>query len=323
MPVPVVHKGPTPADARDVADIDTIDRISGTFLPVANGTHFNGNWGHASTSLIQTRCRQSRKLLRIISGGADRLQVEWADIYTTTVAPSAGASCELNGPNSVTVRMAVEYPAGTMRITSGSSTWSSGTAYVVGDQVVHSGTKYLATAAGTNQAPSGSSAFWRVVNTYIVRWIGDTDANGTIVFAAGSYKKSLPVALSERLVFGDRIAILGAFDSGNSSNYIPYAGSNGAANHGRFVDWVVDAAGGMPAVGSSMAETGITNQTNGNTTTANASDNSTMDENSLRHCHNREYQFFPVCRNFWRFDCAGVRRRHSRWRAVRDFSEID
>lgn len=275
MPSPLRYAGPTPSDARDVADLDSVYRVGNTFLPVANGSHFNGNWGGPSTNLIQTQCRQSRKLLRVIAGGADHLQVEWANIFTTTAAPGTDLSCEINGPNAVTVRMAIEYPAGTIRLTSGSSTWSSATAYVVGDQVVHSGQKYLATAASTNQTPSGTSAFWRVVNTYVINWREQTDSSGTVVFAPGVYRKSLPVKLSERVVFGDRIAVLGAFDSGGASNYIPYAGSNGAANHGRFVDWIVDAAGGLPAVGSSIVETGITNQTNGNATAANAADNQT------------------------------------------------
>lgn len=257
----------------DKLEIDKKAAIS--YLPVANGTHFNGNLGNASTSLIQTRCRQSRKLLRVISSGADKLQVEWANKYTTTVVQSNDASCELNGPNSVTVRMAIEYPAGTPRIISGSTTYSAGTAYAVGDQIVSSGIKYVCIQAGTGQTPASSPLFWRVVNTYIVRWTGDTDSSGTVVFAPGDYKQSLPVSLLEKTTAGDKIAILGAFDSGNTSNYIPYAGSNGAANHGQFVDWVVDSAGGMPAVGSALPDTGVTNQTNGNTTASNASDNLT------------------------------------------------
>jgi hypothetical protein len=244
-----------------------------SYLPVANGTHFNGNLGAASTSLIQTRCRQTRKLLRIIASGADKLQVEWANKYTTTVVQASDASCELNGPNSVTARMAIEYPAGTPRIISGSTTYSAGTAYAVGDQIVSSGIKYVCIQAGTGQTPASSPLYWRVVNTYVVRWTGDTDSNGTIAFAPGDYKQSLPVQLLEKTYESDKIAVLGAFDSGGSSNYIPYAGANGASNHGQFVDWVVDAAGGLPAVGSALPDTGVTNQTNANTTSANAGDN--------------------------------------------------
>lgn len=242
-------------------------------LPVANGTHFNGNFGNASTSLIQTRCRQSRKLLRVIAGGATKLQVEWANKYTTTIPQAADATCELNGPNSVTVRMAIEYPAGKQRVISGSTAWSSVTAYVISDQVTSGGFKWVAIQAGTNQTPSTTSAFWRKVNTYVVNWNGETDGSGTVVFAAGDYKQSKYITLTEKTAAGDMIAVLGAFDSGSSSNYIPYAGSNGAANHGLFVDWIVDAAGGMAAVGSALPDTGVTTQTNGNTTTANDSNN--------------------------------------------------
>lgn len=247
-----------------------------TFLPVANGTHFNGNLGGPATNLIQTRCRQTRKLLRVIAGGSDQLQVEWANIYTITVAQAGDASCEMPGPNAVTARMSIEYPAGKPRQVSGSTAYSAGTAYAVFDQVTSGGSAWVCIQAGTGQTPADGSLYWRRVNRYVVRWIGDTDGSGTIVFPAGSYKKSLPVQLSEKLIAGDCIAILGAYDSGASSGtYIPYAGANGAANHGNFVDWVVDSAGGLPALGSALPDTGVVAQTNGNTTAANAADNLT------------------------------------------------
>lgn len=265
MPTPVKMVGPAVQSGSDLLRPDS-------FLPVANGTHFNGNGGAASTSLVTgSRCYQTRKLLRVIAGGADKLQVEWANIWTSNTPPGADATCEIAGPNSVTLRMAIEYPAGNIRLTSASSAWSSATAYVVGDQVLLSGVKYVATAAGTNQTPSSTSAFWEVVNTYVVNWAGQTDTSGTVVFAAGDYKKSAPVQISGKTIAGKKIAILGAFDSGNSANYIPYAGANGACNLPAgtppWVDWVVTAAS-LPAVGSSIVETGITTQTNGNTTTS-------------------------------------------------------
>lgn len=253
-----------------------VDTAAGKYLPVANGTHFNGNWGNPSTSLITgTRTRSSRKLLRVIAA-ADELQVEWANIYTTTVAPGAGQSCEIPGPNAVTLRMSIEYPAGKPRQTAGSTAWSSATAYVQFDQVTHAGSSWVATAASTNQTPAAGSAFWRLVRRYAVNWDTQTDTAGTVVFAPGDYRKSQPVRLQEMLQPGDCIAVLGAFDCGAASGaYIPYAGANGAANHGTFVDWVVDSAAALPAVGSALPDTGVTNQTNGNTTAANASDNLT------------------------------------------------
>jgi hypothetical protein len=265
MPTPVKNVGPALQNGSDLLRPDS-------FLPVANGTHFNGNGGATSTSLVTgSRCYQTRKLLRVIAGGADTLQVEWANIWTSNTPQTADASCEIAGPNSVTVRMAIEYPAGNMRMTSGSAAWSSATTYVVGDQVTSGGSKWVAIAAGTNQTPATGSAYWEAVGTYVVNWGRQTDTAGTVVFAAGDYKKSLPIAISTKTVAGKKIAILGAFDSGSSANYIPYAGANGAANFPAatptWVDWVVTAAS-MPAVGSSIVETGITNQTNGNTTTS-------------------------------------------------------
>lgn len=250
-----------------------VDGNAKTYLPVANGTHFNGNWGFASTSLIQTRCRQSRKMLRVIAGGATELQVEWANKYTTTVAQSLDATCEMPGPNAVTVRMAIEYPAGKPRVISGSTAYSAATAYALRDQVTNGGSKWVCIQAGTGQTPAANSAFWRIVNTYVVRWDDDTDTSGTVVFAPDSYKRSKALPLLEPTSAGDLIAVLGAFDSGSSTNYIPYAGANGASNHGLFTDWVVDAAGGLPAVGSALPDTGVTTQTQGNTTTLNDSNN--------------------------------------------------
>lgn len=244
------------------------------FLPVANGTHFNANGAAtASAGLIQTRCRQTRKLLRVIGSGATKLQVEWANIWTTTVPQTADASCEIAGPNAVTCRMSVEYPAGNPRLVSGSAAWSSATAYALLDQVTYSGSSWVCIQAGTNQTPAANSAYWRQVNRYVVNWPTQTDSSGTVVFAPGDYRSSLPIALSERTRTGDCIAVLGAFDTGSSTNYMPYAGANGACNTAPFVDWVIDVAGGLPTVGTALPDTGITNQTNGNTTTASSTDN--------------------------------------------------
>lgn len=239
-----------------------------TFLPVANGTHFNGNGGAtAPAGLIQTRCRSTRKLLRVIGGGATQLQVEWANIWTSNTPQAGDASCEIAGPQSVAARMSVEYPAGNPRLTSGSAAWSSATAYAVLDQVNSGGTSWVAIAASTNQAPAAGSAYWREVKRYPVKWV-EGDANGTVTFLPGDYLKSLPVQLSEPTQIGDCIAVLGSFDTGSSTGYLPYAGANGAANLAPFVDWVIDSPGGLPAVGSALPDTGVTNQTNGNTTPA-------------------------------------------------------
>src|SRR5690606_40717248 len=65
---------------------------------------------------------------------------------------------------------------------------------------------------GTGQAPASSPAYWKKVNRYTVRWDGDTDAAGTVVFEPGDYKQSVPIELVEPLVAGEMLAILGAFD---------------------------------------------------------------------------------------------------------------
>lgn len=263
-----------PLDAEDPLDLTTrsyVDATADTYLPVANGTHFNGNGGSTSTALPQGRLFETRKLLRVITGGADKLQVEWANIWTSNTPQAADATCEMAGPNSVTVRMGIEYPAGMMRMTSGSSAWNSATAYAINDQVTSGGSSWIAVAASTNSTPSGSNANWRLVRRYLVRWKSD-DGAGTISFAAGDYKQSLPLQLTDKLLAGDMIAVLGSFDTGNTSNRVPHAGANGACNTAPFVDWVVTSTSAMAAAGSALADTGVTTQTNSNATTSNSTD---------------------------------------------------
>lgn len=238
-----------------------------TSLPVANGTHFNGNGGAGVEGLVQARCRQTRKLLRVIDGGSTRLRLEWANIYTTVMPKAGDATCENPGPNNVAVRMSVEVPAGVPRVTNGSVEWSSSTSYVPGDQLTYNGTTYVVVRAVSGVAP-GSDTSYRRVRRYPVLWDG-SDANGTITFAPGDYKTSRDVQLDEPLRYGDKIAVYGAFDSGSTTGRIPYAGANGAAKHGEFTDWVIDSTSGMPSYGQSIVDTGLTTQANGNTTTAN------------------------------------------------------
>jgi hypothetical protein len=266
-------KGPTDPSAKlDYATRQYVDTAADTFLPVANGTHFNGNSGGTSTNLPQGRLFETRKLLRVISGGADTLQVEWANIWTSNTPQALDATCEMAGPNSVSVRMGIEYPAGNMRMTSGSSAWNSATVYAISDQVTSGGSSWVALAASTSSTPSTTNANWRKINRYLVRWEND-DGAGTITFAAGDYKQSLPLALLEKMVLGDKVAILGTYDTGVTTNRVPYAGAAGACNTAPFVDWVVLNTTAMPSAGSAMADTGVTTQTNGNTTAANSTDN--------------------------------------------------
>lgn len=263
-------KGPSdPSASLDYATRQYVDSSAETYLPVANGTHFNGNGGATVTSLPQGRLFETRKLLRVIAGGANTLQIEWANIWTSNIVQTLDATCEMAGPNAVSVRMGIEYPAGNMRIVSSSAAWQAGTVYAVRDQVNNGGASWVAIAASTGQTPADGSAFWVRVNRYLVRWEGD-DGAGTISFAAGDYKKSVPLALSEMLNQGDLIAVLGSYDTGNTSNRVPYAGMAGASNTAPFTDWVILSSSAMAAAGSALADTGITTQTNGNTTTLNS-----------------------------------------------------
>jgi hypothetical protein len=261
-----------PATALQAVTRQYVDAQAKTFLPVANGTHFNGNGGATATAgLIQTRCRQTRKLLRVIASGADTLQVEWANIWTSNTPQAGNASCEIAGQQSVTARMTIEYPAGNPRLVSSSTAYASGTAYALLDQVTSGGSSWVCIQAGTGQTPATGSAYWRQVNRYVVNWDTQTDTSGTVVFAAGDYRKSRPIPLLEKTRQGDCIAILGGFDTGSATGYLPYAGASGASNTAPFVDWVLDSTStSLPAVGSALCDTGVTTQTNGNTTTANS-----------------------------------------------------
>lgn len=263
-------KGPAdPSVPLDYATRQYVDSAADTYFPVANGTHFNGNGGATVTSLPQGRLFETRKLLRVIASGANTLVIEWANTWTSNTPQAADATCEMAGPNSVSVRMGIEYPAGNMRMVSASSAYSAGTAYAVRDQVTSGGSSWVCIQAGTGQTPATGSAFWVQVRRYLVRWEGD-DGAGTVTFAAGDYKKSLPLVLQENTLAGDLIAVLGSYDTGVTTNRVPYAGMAGASNTAPFTDWVILSSSAMAGAGSALADTGITTQTNGNTTTLNS-----------------------------------------------------
>lgn len=236
-----------------------------SYLPVTNRTHFNGNGGSAATALIQTYSQQTRVLLKVISSGAQNLQVEWANIWTSN---TAGQS-EQAGPNSVNARFAVEYPAGNPRVVSGSTTYASGTAYALLDQVVYSGTHYVCIQAGTGQTPSTATAYWTPVVRYTVTFPTSTDGSGTTTFAPGAYLQSNPVPLTNGpTVAGYNLAVCGYFETPSTSGYIPYAAYEGGQNNAPYVDWKIN-LGTTVAAGSDICATGVTTQTNGNASTAN------------------------------------------------------
>lgn len=235
-------------------------------VPVTNRSHFNGNGGAAASALPATWLRYARTLRRVTRGGATQLGVEWANIFTNNTT----GSTEVNGPNSVSIRMSVEYPAGNWRQVSGSTAWASGTVYNPLDQVTYTdGNSYVAittTTAGT--APTGAlGTQWQQVGRYLVRWDND-DGAGTLAVAPGGIVQSQKINLPGPLPVGASMAVNMTVNTGSATGQFPYGFQ--AQTSGNYLDWVQDWTSSPPAPGS--ASDPVTNWV---TTAANAATSST------------------------------------------------
>lgn len=255
--------------ASGVAGLDSSGQVpagqaTGVFVPVTSRSHFNGNGGAGAGALPAVWMRYSRTLRRVTRGGASQLKCEWANIFTNN---TTGAT-EVNGPNSCTIRMSVEYPAGQWRQVSGSTAWSSATAYIPRDQVTYGGNAYVALANSTNVTPTvGGNASWAQVQQYVARWDGD-DGAGTLTVAPGAIVASRAVTLPASVPAGACVAVNMTVNTGSNTNQFPYGFQ--ASVTAPFIDWSQDWTASPPAPGS-----GTDPVTNWVTTATNAATSST------------------------------------------------
>lgn len=178
----------TPVNDADPATKGYVDQ----YCPVVSrATTYAGTDGTSGTgSTVQTFARTGRTIHKII-GTASAVKLEYQNWYTQPNTPG-----EVNTPNSVSYRASIEYPAGRWRQISGSTTWDAATAYAALDQVVYSGSSYVAlkgTTAGT--APTAAlGTEWQQVTRYAVNFAGQ-DANRRVTLASGAGALSLPILL--------------------------------------------------------------------------------------------------------------------------------
>lgn len=243
--VPVAQL-PTPA---------ALGAVTAVWSPAAGRTTTNPNPGSGSNGLIQSACRVARTVHRVTTSGLTQVRLEYGNFYTQQQSPG-----EVAGPNSVSYRAAVEYPAGIWRQVSGSTTWDPGTTYFAYDQVVYSGVTYV--ALGTTTAGHIPSSYvgveWQVVTRYLVTWTGQ-DGNRRIAVAGGGTVASIPVTLTSPLAVGSLIAVSTEATTAATTQYIPPGDVAFTSTPGW--DFALDYTS-PPAVGSATdpVDSGVTTQ---------------------------------------------------------------
>ena len=238
----------TPAADSEPATKAYVDR----YCPVGSrATTYAGTDGTSGTgSTVQTFARTGRTIHKVI-GAASALKLEYQNWYTQPNTPG-----EVDGPNSVSYRASIEYPAGRWRQISGSTTWDAATAYAALDQVVHSGQSYVAlktTTAGT--APTAAlGTEWQLVTRYAVSFAGQ-GADRRVTVASGGSAVSLPVFLS--VVEGQYFAVTTTVSTSLATNVFPadYVGIYSG-------EFALDYPAANPAVGTvDLVDKNVTNET--------------------------------------------------------------
>lgn len=241
------------------------DGLGAHWLPVAGRAIVpNENTSFTNAGLQwATAARYSRTVHRVLQGGASQVRLEYANWgnqngdSTAAVggSPSIGARpYEVSNPNAVSFRASIEYPAGVWRQTTGSTAWSSATAYVVGDQVTNGGNTWVALAGSTNVTPV-AGATWAQVTRYLVHWYNE-DATRAVGVTGGVTIASLPVVIPN-LTPGMFLAVNSMVLTGSSTNKFT------AGDVSRSKDFAVDYATTPPTAGSGTdpVDSGVTTQT--------------------------------------------------------------
>lgn len=180
--------------------------------PVASRASINPHYtdpsglGPSRNAIPRVDHRFGRSLSRVIAHGVREIRLEWRAVYTQVADPG-----EVNGPNAVTIRAAVEYPAGRWRKVNGTTAWSSSTAYAAGDQITHAGQRFVAiNATSAGQTPTTDPyGPWRQVQVLPVSWPGQ-DANRRVTVAPGGTVTSVPIRVGSAgigLMAGHQIAV--------------------------------------------------------------------------------------------------------------------
>jgi len=102
--------------------------------------------------------------ITLAGGASNPANWYWSSSATLTIR---NGGIEIHSDAASTTGFAVTSGAKTLAITNltaAGTAWNSGTAYVVGNIVSYSSANWIAIQNGTNQTPSGSSAYWSITN---------------------------------------------------------------------------------------------------------------------------------------------------------------
>ncbi len=185
--------------------------VTADAVPVATRASVNSNTQTGVANLPQYLVRYARTQHTVVAGTPE-IFLRYGNWWTQTIAPR-----ENDGPNALTVRASVEYPAGRWRVVAGSTAWASGTTYAVGEQVTAGGQAYVATSTPTAGVSPVGNAQWTVVARYNVTFGGASSA----VLAPGADTVSDPVAPAVQFAPGAVFYVNTLTDTGSATNRSP------------------------------------------------------------------------------------------------------
>lgn len=231
------------------------------YVPATSRGNTNAGPGGGATGLVTNAGATAYVLteLRPPVTGAKSVKLRYWNGRTFDGSPG-----EANGPNSVTIRASLLYPAGIWRQVSGSTAWASGTTYNAGDMVTNGGKIWVAYGPPitVGVAPS-EGAQWTEARKFPVSFTGQ-DANRRVSLAVGAYIDSNLVDFSTYPLnpgINPYLGILTTIETGSASNlWCPGDISTSG------IDFVVNYAttGAIPTPGGALdpVDSGFTNQTN-------------------------------------------------------------
>lgn len=205
-----------PTVATDGATKNYVDTQTNIWRPVFSRSETNpGNLtGASANNQFQNYGIYGRSVQQVMNNatGVTSIKMLFWNGYTINATPG-----EVGGANQITLRASVEYPAGRWKQVSGSTAWSSTTAYAVYDQVTSGSSAWVCTQANTNNTPGAGSAYWTQVTNVPVHFTGE-DVNRWVTLASNATAMSLPLTVPG-LTPGQYVAVNVMVNTGSSTNY--------------------------------------------------------------------------------------------------------
>lgn len=194
------------------------------FRNIASRSNSNSNPEVGLEGLPTVQNAFYRTTRRVLGGasGVDQVKLVLGNFYTRQWERG-----EQPGPNAITVRASIEYPAGAWRRVSNSFAYAASEAYVVGDQVTYNGNAYVCTRDTTAGTVPTNQAYWTQVQRVQVTW-PEQGANNTVTVPGGETDANVPapvvysdpVTLPVPLQPGQKMAINLAVGTGSSTGKV-------------------------------------------------------------------------------------------------------